>query len=294
MATRALRGLPTLLVGLLTVTVIFTAYTATQAFGQNHMPADKAVASGDDLKGTSNDEKAIAVLEETMRVSSSSDLIIQVTSECSILTGLVTGDDEAPPGQDPDDAPFGDAAGSTDSAFSFGQVKFFVSIDGKRVPVASNDTFVDEEEHGDSDTDDFGEVVFCNRAYQRTVTDDADDGDDDLDEEEDFIRTRTANAFNWFALDTGAVYDSPDNGNNVLDVVLWAEFDKKPNACPNETSDDDDTNISETCAEALIGSRTMIIEPTHASNTETVDPVGSPAPTNPPSNTATPSPKGKG
>ena len=80
--------------------------------------------------------------------------------------------------------------------------ELFITLDGTRVPVSLDDT----EENEQGETDDIGKVVFCNRAYQRTVTDaeenegvGGNEGGDGFDDEDDFIRTRTANAFNWMA-----------------------------------------------------------------------------------------------
>jgi hypothetical protein len=220
------------LIGIVTlVAVVFTAYTAQQAIG-SHQPANKGAAAGSDIdevdQGAAGEDDLI--LSETMKVSSPQDLIIQVTSECSILTSLLTQG-----GPDVEQV----------SARSFGQVELYVTIDGKRVPVAADDT--DGE---------VGEVVFCNRAYQRTITDD-EDPSDGIDTERDFIATRTANAFNWLAIDTGTAYDSPDNGNNILTVQLWAQYERTndPGTCPTEPG------TEETCSEAFVGSRTMIIEP---------------------------------
>lgn len=235
-------------------------------------PANKVAASGDDLDTTSADEAPIKVLEETIKVSTTHDLMIHVSSECSILTSLFEPGNSAP--------------NSTSSQSAFGQVKFFVTIDGHRVPVAINDT-ANDPNSTNADEDDFGEVVFCNRAYQRTLTD-AEDARDGIDGYDDFIRTRTANAFNYMALNVGEddpanvdpfeAYDSPANGNNVLNVKLWAEFDKQGNGvaadCASESTDDAVAPIGKTCAEAFVGSRTMILETTNASVREEVAPTG--------------------
>ena len=220
-----------------------------------HEPADKAVAAANDLAATSNNNAPITVLQETMRVSTTSDLILQLTSECSILTSLLTN---------------GQTSGPAESDSSFGQVKMFIEIDGKRVIVSDNDTPAPPPSETDTTGTDLGEVVFCNRAYQRTVTD-AESPADGHDREDDFIRTRTANAFNWLALNAGVDqtdggYDDPAiAGNNVVQVVVKAEFTKNPGACTSPGADGSGAPLGQTCAEALIGTRSLIIEPTHAS-----------------------------
>lgn len=205
----------------------------------SHEPANKAAAAGSDIDQV---DDSVAILSDTMRVSSPEDVIIAVTAECSILTALTTNNDSS-------------------NAFAFGSVRLWVELDGTRVPVSTNDTATDsdDEVEDDGDESDIGEVTFCNRAYERTVTDE-EDPSDGIDEEDDYIRTRTANAFNWLALDTGVNYDSPANGNNIIEVVLWADFDT--------------STVGEATADAFVGSRTMIIEPTRVSIHEAVEPTG--------------------
>ena len=203
-----------------------------------HMPANKGAAAGSDLDTIGQDD---LLLSETMKVSSPQDLIIQVTAECSILTELTTGGSTSP--------------GATDTATAFGAVRLRVTIDGEEVPVARNDGAGGVDD-GEDDDDEIGEVTFCNRAYSRTVTD-GEDPQDGIDEEHDYIATRTANAFNWLALDTGVIYDDPANGNNILQINLYADYDV--------------TTVGDAVADAFVGSRTMIIEPIKLSIHEQVN-----------------------
>ena len=237
-----------------------------------HEPADKTAATASDIdtvgeEGT--DENGDLLLSETMRVSSTSDLILQTTAECSILTSLNTS---------------GGPNTATESDGAFGQVKLWIEIDGERVPVSEDDTATDS--NGENDT---GEVVFCNRAYQRTVTDNEQDEDgavpdpagvkDGIDTEDDFIRTRTANGFNWMAFNVGKAYDK--DANNLVTVNLYAEYDRKTSEstggeeptigatnCGDQRDDDDLTSYGATCADAYVGSRSLIVEAVHASNHE--------------------------
>ena len=234
------RSVLTALAGAMAAALLFSLATAYDARA-GHEPAMKGAAAGSDLDEIDQQQPDL-ILSETMRVSSPEDLIIQVTSECSILTSLLTQGSGT--------------AGSTSTANTFGQVELYVTIDGKRVPVATDDL----------DDEDEGKVVFCNRAYQRTITDTEDDPDG-TDTERDFIRTRTANAFNWVALDTGFDYDDPANGKNILSVELWAEYTatNAPNTCPTASG------TEATCSEAFVGSRTMVIEPLRVSIHEQVN-----------------------
>jgi hypothetical protein len=200
----------------------------------DHMPADKTAVAGATLDTLGADGTEEIILEETMKVSTPTDLILGVTAECSILTALTTNNDNQ-------------------SADSTGTVEIWLEIDGKEVPVQT------------SKPDD-GDVVFCNRTYQRTVTD-QEDPTDGVDEESDYINTRSANAFNWVAFNVGNDYDDPANGNNIVHVVVKARYTAET-SCPTFGCQ----------AKAFVGNRTLVIEPVKASNTETSEPAD-PAPT---------------
>jgi hypothetical protein len=228
---------------------LMIALVTAPSANATHEPAQKVAATGSDIDTVGQDA---VVLQEQVRVSSTQDLVLQLAAECSILTELTTG---------PDDA----ATGQTNNAFAFGSVRMRIEIDGTPVAVASDDTassgqddVEDTEDTGGNDAE-IGEVTFCNRAYERTVEDTEND-DDGIDEEHDYIRTRTANSFNWLATDIGFNYDDPANGNNIVDIVVYADYDT--------------TTTGNAIAEAFIGSRTLIAEPTNASTHETVDPAG--------------------
>ena len=226
-----LRKASTPLVAALLATTVFMAYSTVAT--ATHQPADKVQATGSDIEHVEDDT---VVMSETMKVSSPSDLIIQLTAECSILTALTTNNDN----------PTSTATGS---------VRLHVEIDGTPVPVATDEGL--GEDDAEDDDNETGEVTFCNRAYSRTVVDQEDPADG-IDEESDYIRTRTANAFNWFAINTGTVYDSPANGNNILLIEVIADYDTE--------------TVGEAVADAFVGSRTMIIEPVHSQNDQQVGP----------------------
>jgi hypothetical protein len=231
------------LIGALIVSALITNYAQAPA-DASHEPANKFAAAGSDIDQV---DDATPVLSETMKVSSPFDLVLSATAECSILTQLTTGDGPM---------------GGSDSARAYGSVRLWVEIDGNRVPVSSDDTAEDNDDENSDQTDesDIGEVTFCNRAYQRTVTDQ--ESNDGQDREEDFIRTRTANGFNWVATDVGFQYDEPleGQGNNIVKVELWADFDE--------------TTLGTAVADAFVGTRTLIAEPTNLSVHEAVDPQG--------------------
>lgn len=231
----------------LALTVGLVAGTAaTGIANDNQLPADKTAVAGAALVdiGPSTEHP---ILEQRMKVSSPADLILGTTLECSILTRLVT-DNENPSGE------------------ATGSVEIRIEIDGKPVPVQTAGLAATQP-------NDDGEVTFCNRTYQRTVTDEEDNTPPDgIDREEDYIRTKTANAFNWVALNVGVDeadggYDSLANGNNIIDIVVFARYTRSATGC---------TITSETsCADAFVGKRTLVIEPVHAANGEQSEPAGS-------------------
>ena len=194
--------------------------------GADHEPANKLAAAGSQVEVFAPGE-TLPILEERIKVNTSHELILQLTAECDILTELTTGGN-----------------GASDSAGAFGQVRTWITLDGTPVPVSSDDV------------DETGKIVLCNRAHNKTITDAEDDGDG-TDEEYDMTQTRQANGFNWLALDVGRVFDSADNGNNIIDVVVWAEFTE--------------TTVNRGVAEARVGHRTLIVEPDNASVHESVD-----------------------
>ena len=219
-----------------------------------HEPADKTAGTASSIDQV---DDSVVLLEEKMRVSSTSDLILSTTAECSILTSLNT---EGGP----------DVQSEADGAF--GQVELWITIDGKRVPVSSTEN-------------DDGEVVFCNRAYQRTVTDNEENegiggnaNGDGIDSEDDFIRTRTANGFNWMAFNVGKEYDAGADGNNVVTIQLHGRFTRQSSdgtpECATRPLDNDLTPYGDTCADAYVGSRSLIVEAVHASTHEQTAPAG--------------------
>lgn len=118
-----------------------------------------------------------------------------------------------------------------DMQSAFGQVKVWVELDGQPVRVS------------DDDGDEPGKVVFCNRAYSRTTS---------MFDDEDatiatFFRTRAANAFNWLALNVG---------NGIHTITVKAELTEEA------------TNNA--VAEAAVGKRTLIVEPTKLANDATI------------------------
>ena len=228
------RSLSSILSIALIATLAFTTYTATRA-DASHEPANKVAAAGSTIEVIGEAEGPVSILQEQLRVSSPADLLIQVQLECSLVTDVkTTGDDDQ---------------------HAEAQFNVWVTVDGTPVPVSA---VAPANNEGGTDGDN-GSVTFCNRRYQRIVSGlnnelDTDDSDDDLTIET-FLKTKATHGFNWIALNTGRDgYDK--DGDNVLDVQVWADY----------TESETDTGT----ASAVIGGRTLIIEPENLSVHEAV------------------------
>lgn len=235
MSVAVRRSLSSILSIALIATLAFTTYTATRA-DASHEPANKVAVAGSTRQVIGEEAGPEVIMQEQLRVSSPADLMIQVQLECSLVTDVKTvGDDDQ-------------AAGA--------QFDVWVTVDGTPVPVSSVPTL---DEDGNP-IEDNGSVTFCNRRYQRTVSGlnngvADDDSDDDLTIET-FLDTKSTHGFNWIALNTGRDgYDK--DGDNVLTVQVWADYTEE------ETS-------AKANAEAVIGNRTLIIEPDNFSVHEAV------------------------
>lgn len=181
-----------------------------------HEPANKMNVSASESEVVfAEPAQEVLLLEEQLKVSNPTDLILAVTAECSILSRIATD--------------------GNDTATTNGQLKLYVTIDGEAVKVAEPDA-------------DEGRVVFCDREYQRTTS----MFDDTNARIEDFLNTRTANAFDWVALDAGEL---DTDGDGLLTVEVFAEYDE--------------SNTGEANSTGVVGNRTLIIQPTKAKNDET-------------------------
>lgn len=156
------------------------------------------------INGTESNQAE--VMSTPIKTSPGEDLIIQVTMECSIWTTVATV--------------------GNDVSEATATVKVWITVDGVVVPVSADD----------GDDEDAGKVVFCDRTHRQTVT--------DLDDEdarfETYQRTRSANAFNWIAVDV-------PGGSEAQDIVVHAELSG--------------TSTDNAIAQAGIGHRTLVVEP---------------------------------
>jgi len=126
---------------------------------------------------------------------------------------------------------------------AYGQIKFHVNIDGKPVPVAATDT-------------DQGNVVFCSRVQEQQWTDSNDPlkgNDDGGDRLRQYLSTRDSNAFSWLALNVGST-GTTNNTHKIDLVATWTT-----------------STTGAAVAEAIVGNRTLVLEPVKAANGEVVE-----------------------
>jgi hypothetical protein len=248
-----------MLIGLLLIGALLAGQSA---FAQG-TPANKFAASGStrEVLGANQTE---VILSEQVKMPTNHELIMTLSMECSIITALRLGDG----------APGATDAADTDNAE--GKIDAWITIDGHPVGVTSTQT------GAPGSADDDGQITFCNRQRTVRITDSeqhAGGAMDGIDTFEEYEKSKTANSFSWAALNVGnsGYYDDPANGNNILDVVVYARLeDSTPVDDP--TTEEDESVVcelgSQSCSEAIIGNRTLIVEPTRASVVEFVQETG--------------------
>jgi hypothetical protein len=201
------------------VAALPASYAVAQSGGGT--PANKVVAAGSKrvvvAPGTN-----VTLMTATFKTSKPTDLMIQTALECSIFTRLVTNN-------------------SDNSATAGSRVRVWVELDGKIVPIqaVSSPPQNDQAPPAGDETD---KATFCDREYSRTVTDE-ENPLDGIDQEDDYINTKSAHAFNWIRMNAGS---------GLHTVAVKADL---------STATDGDAQ-----AEAEIGNRTLIVEPTKMAN----------------------------
>lgn len=153
--------------------------------GANHLPADKPFAAASKTVRFSPGMR-VPLLSARVKNAKPTDLVLQVSLECSIITDNVIAGSDMP--------------GAGESALTEGTVRAWIEIDGKIVPIISASSPPQPPPPPGDETD---KVTFCNRVFNRTVQD-AEDPEDGYDRSRDYIETKTANGFNWVRLNMGS------------------------------------------------------------------------------------------
>jgi len=254
--------------------VVVTVVALSSIVEATHSPANKTWISASTLElmttqvGVGNEESQHVVLAQGRgKYNNPTDLRISVTSECALWTNTATtGDDDSE---------------------SKARVELWVTIDGKTVPV-SNLPGADPSKPDSNDPDDqagTGKVVFCNRATRMKTeqiesvpvpecTDDPETPENeclvpDADTEDDIIirsynRSRSANAFNWGAMDIGRTYDDAviENGKGIVLIEVHGRLSAE--VIDGDVTDND--GVDSPAALAAVGKRTLFVEPVKMAN----------------------------
>jgi hypothetical protein len=200
----------------------------SSAFGSSAMPADKAYASGRTAVIVAPNSNA-TLLTAVLKTSGPEDLIFYVSLQCSIVTEVTS-------------------TGSTMPAFveAEGNVDVWVTVDGATVPIQSVSSNPQPSNSSVAGTD-ADHVTFCHRDQRQSLVDA--DNNTMLTE---YTATRDANAFNWVYLNAGA-------GTHT--VTVHATLTRNPmTGCSNPPV------AGVTCADAIVGNRVLIVEPTKLAN----------------------------
>lgn len=136
------------------------------------------------------------------------------------------------------------------SSTSQASVVAWLEVDGAIVPIESASAPPQDGSTPPAGSEE-DKVTFCDREYHRTVTDQENPADG-IDREDDYIRTKSSHAFNWVKLNAGS---------GLHTVVLKAEILA-------------DSTAAESFAEAVVGNRTLIIEPTKMANNAVISESG--------------------
>jgi hypothetical protein len=146
-------------------------------------PADKPFAAASKAVKTGPGTR-VQLLSATVHNSKTSDIVLLLSMECSIITDNVIAGSTVP--------------GAQESATTQGDIRAWVEIDGQTVPIVSSSTPPQNPPPPGNATD---KVTFCSRVFNRTQSDNEQDG---LDKSRDYLATKTSNSFNWVRLNMGA------------------------------------------------------------------------------------------
>jgi hypothetical protein len=221
------------LVASLCAAAILVVVFAALAIGAGGIPADKPFAAASKTVRFSPGTE-VELMRSTVHNSKTTDIIFQLSMECSIITDNVIAGSTVP--------------GAQESATTTGMVRAWVEVDGQIVPVISSSAPPQTPPAtGGDDTD---KVTMCSRVFNRTVKD-TEDPQDGYDGSRDYIETKDANAFNWVRLNMGS---------GVHTIVVYGEL----------TS----ASSTGSKASAYVGNRSLIGEPGKFANDAVISDVG--------------------
>lgn len=169
------------------IALAFIAGSMIDDAGANHQPADKPFAAASKTLRTGPTPR-IELLSATVKNAKPTDLVLQVSLECGLITDTILLGSTTP--------------GAQDSTRATGTVRAWIEIDGAIVPTVSAST---PPQSGSTPPagDDSDKVTFCNRVFERTVQD-TEDPKDGYDGSRDYLATKSSHSFNWVRLNMGS------------------------------------------------------------------------------------------
>lgn len=211
-----------------------------------NLPADKVTVAGSttDVVGAG---QTATVLSATVKTSAPEDLVLQLTSECSIVTQVFTS--------------------GTSSATAAGEVDMQVFIDNHAVAIVS---LPGQNAQKPPTALDDGRVVFCDRVNTQNFVDGDSTSTTSADMLTEYQRTKQTNGFNWAAFNVG-------QGTHTISVkatfcTYAAPSTTQPPTCTTGSSAPASCTVpgdTSTCADAIIGDRTLIVNPTSLAQNQT-------------------------
>jgi hypothetical protein len=201
------------MLAVLTVAAFMLITRGFSADATSSLPADKMTTSAASWS-VQGPNTTVPVLTAQMRTSNPADLILHLTSECSILSSITN-------------------MGTSDTQMFQSTVQFYITIDGKTIPVVPGAT--GSGASSGSQGDDDGTVTFCDREFKRTTT--FDTSNESIKDEE---TTSSATAFNWAATNVGS---------GVHKIVVYAKFT--------------DTNSADATSHGVVGRRSLNVDVTN-------------------------------
>jgi amino acid transporter len=157
------------------VAAVFLVF-ATGAFSGSS-PADKVVGAGDNMVVMAGPQTNATLLTAYMKTSKPTDLVLNVSLECTIETTVTN------------------VGSSTELAQ--GQVRVWTEVDGQVVPITSISDPPQNTPTGGTVASD--SAVFCERVHEVNFMPDTNN-----EMISQFQKTKNANAFNWLRFNVGA------------------------------------------------------------------------------------------
>ncbi len=237
------------------IAVLGVIWMPFQATADTFTAANKFGVSASDVQIMNQNQQANATVSQeytlfdpngtTFKTSTPRDLIVTLNMECGLYTAV---------GAKGSYNPLSSTGTIQTSSTAIGQVIAWVELDGHPLATTLANPYNNiGDPNADPPTTSNGPVVFCNRAFNLSTQNFNIDQLITL-----FIKTRDAHSYSWFALNVG-------NGTHTL--VVKSKLVAETASSGNGGS----VTITYTppAASALVGQRTLIVEPVNLQNSAT-------------------------